>query len=203
MKIKTFDNGLLGSNTYLVWDESTGEAMAVDCGNEPSAVAEVCRAEGLKMKYIVLTHGHYDHADHVQGYSKIFENAPVVCHADEVKVLTDPDANVSALLGLDRRYPLPDLEVAEGDKLWLGKTELSVMHVPGHTPGSICLYCEAEKTLFTGDTLFVRGYGRTDFKYGSVSDLIASLRRLIALDGETVFYSGHGREGKLRNERYY
>ena len=203
MIIKTFGNGLLDSNTYLVWDETTREAMTVDCGNEPSTVASVCKAEGLKIIYIVLTHGHYDHADHVRGYKELFEGAPVVCHGDEVKVLTDPDANVSALLGLNRVYPLPDLQVSEGDILTLGKTQFTVMHVPGHTPGSICLYCEAEKTLFTGDTLFVRGYGRTDFKYGSVSDLIASLRRLISLDGDTVFYSGHGREGKLRNERYY
>ena len=203
MQIRTFSNGLLGSNTYLVWDEDSREAMVIDCGNAPRETAKTCEKQGLKLKYIALTHGHYDHADYVELYKASFPKAQLVCHADEVRVLTDPEANVSMLLGLIRSYPAPDLTVDEEVTLTLGGLTFKVIHTPGHTPGSICLYCESEKTLFTGDTLFVGGYGRTDFKYGSLADLTASLRRLTALPEDTEFYSGHGEAGRLCRERKY
>ena len=95
------------------------------------------------------------------------------------------------------------LTVRDGDEISVGGLTFRVLSTPGHTPGSICLYCESEGVLFTGDTLFVCGYGRTDFKYGSTSELIESLRRLGSLDGDTVFYPGHGMAGLLKNERLY
>lgn len=203
MELKEFQNGLLGSNTYLVWDKKSLEAMVIDCGNKPKNIVAECEKQGLKLKYTVLTHGHYDHAEYVSEYKALFPEAKVVCHENERAVLSDPEANVSALLGLFREYPMPDMTVTEGDIISLGELDFKVLHTPGHTPGCICLYCEKEKALFTGDTLFVGGYGRTDFKYGSVQELISSLRRLTALPEDTVFYSGHGEAGKLSRERKY
>ena len=202
MRIKAYKNGLLGSNTYLVWDEESSEAMIVDCGNDPRDITPLVKEAGLDVRYVVLTHGHYDHADYIEDYAFYFPNAKTVCHEAEVSVMNDPDANVSALLGLEREYLEPDMTVDEGDVLMIGKKEFAVISTPGHTPGSICLYCEEERVMFTGDTLFVRGVGRTDFKYGSGAELLRSLRRLSKMDGEITFYSGHGDEGKLKYERY-
>ncbi len=199
---KNFKNGLFGSNTYVVWDESTLEAMIIDCGNEPREIEKFCIDNNLNVKYIVLTHGHYDHADFACAYKAIFQKARLFAHEKEKIVLCDSEANVSYLVGDSCVYPMPDISLNDGDILTLGDTSFTVLHTPGHTPGGICLYCEKEKLLFTGDTLFAGGRGRTDFKYGDERVLLSSLARLCRLDGETEFYSGHGEKGIIKNERY-
>ena len=141
---------------------------------------------------MILTHGHYDHAEFVEEYARLLPDARVVAHEAENAVLSDFEANVSQFFGTPRRYMRPDLAVKGGDRLMLGDTEYEVISTPGHTPGSICLYSVADGVAFTGDTLFCRGYGRTDFKYGSDLEMIASLRRLSKLPGEVVVLSGHG-----------
>lgn len=197
--IKAFSNGLLGSNTYLYASGSVG--MIVDCGNAPQKIYEYCKINGIAVRYIVLTHGHFDHAHYVNEYKKLFGSADVVAHRDEVKVLTDPNANVSALFGEPTVYPEPDITVTEGDILTVGEASFAVLHTPGHTPGGICLYCEKEKIMFTGDTLFFGGSGRTDFLYGDSGAMLRSLTRLLGMDGEIEFYSGHGSDGKIKYER--
>ena len=189
---KIFSRGLLGSNTYLVWDGESLEGMIVDCGNSPSEPLATARELGIKIKYIVLTHGHYDHAEFVEEYARLLPGAEVIAHEAENAVLSDSLANVSQFFGTPRRYMLPNRTVKGGDKLTLGATEYEVISTPGHTPGSICVYSHKERLIFTGDTLFCRGYGRTDFKYGSDVELIASLRRLSRLDGDITVLSGHG-----------
>ena len=189
---KTFSRGLLGSNTYLVYDEKSLEGAVIDCGNHPREPLAVARDLGVSVKYIILTHGHYDHAEYAEEYARLLPDARLVAHEAEIPVLTDPEANVSAYFRTYRRYMHPDLAVKGGDVLTLGDVEYEVISTPGHTPGSICLYSVREGVIFTGDTLFLRGYGRTDFKYGSDVDLIASLRRLSRLPHGVSVLSGHG-----------
>ncbi len=194
------------SNTYLVWDENSLDAMIIDCATEPDKISEFCRTHFLKVKYIVLTHGHYDHAVYIKEYKAAFPQALTVAHENEKAVLSDSEANASGLFGASCTYPMPDLDVREGDELQLGCCSgmvFKVMHTPGHTPGCICLYCKEKNILFTGDTLFVGGRGRTDFKYGDEAEILKSLRRICELDGNTVFYPGHGNDGILENERRY
>lgn len=197
---KVFSHGLLGSNTYLVYDEGSLEGMIIDCGNSPREPLSAARELGVSIKYIVLTHGHYDHAEFVEEYARLLPEARVVAHEAEKAVLSDFEANVSQFFGTPRTYMLPNLAVNDGDKLILGSTEYEVVSTPGHTPGSICLYSAADRLIFTGDTLFCRGYGRTDFKYGSYADLISSLRRLSNLDGDVKVLSGHGGETAIARE---
>ena len=189
---KTFPRGLLGSNTYLVYDEKSLEGAIIDCGNPPREPLAKASELGVNIKYIILTHGHYDHAEFVEEYARLLPEARVVAHEAENAVLSDSVANVSQFFGTPRRYMCPDIAVKGGDILTLGTTEYDVISTPGHTPGSICLYSATERVIFTGDTLFCCGYGRTDFKYGSDVELIASLRRLSKLPADVTVLSGHG-----------
>ena len=198
---KIFSQGLLGSNTVVVWDGITNEAMIVDCGNPVRNILAFADMNALCVRYIVLTHAHFDHAEYLSEYIKAFPSARVVAHEREIAVMSDPVSNVSAYFSTPRTYGVPDIAVREGDAITLGNMKFTVLSTPGHTPGSICLYCREEKLLLTGDTLFEGGRGRTDFKLGSEDDMRASLRRLLAMDDDIIFVSGHGMPSRIGNER--
>lgn len=198
---KVFSSGLLGSNSYIVWDEASREAMIVDLGNPPSQILKFARENSLTVKYLVLTHAHFDHAHFTDEFREKFPEARLLLHKEEIKVMVDPEANVSGYFGTDESYGYPDTELSEGDEIRLGETVFRVLHTPGHTPGSICLYSKADALMLTGDTLFMGGRGRCDFKYGSEEDMEKSLRRLLSMDGDTVFLSGHGYSSKIADER--
>jgi len=197
---KTLSSGLLGSNTYIVWDERSREAMIIDCGNYPRTVLGEVEARALKVKYIVLTHAHYDHAEFVLEYKRTFVCSELIAHECEVAVMNDPEANVTALFGAPKTYGYPDKTVREGDEICLGNSKYRVLHTPGHTPGCICLYNEEERLMFTGDTLFECSRGRTDFKFGCEEDMRASLCRLFRMAPEITFLSGHGGPSTIGRE---
>lgn len=196
--IKIFSQGLLDTNTYVVWQEESRECMIIDCGVKPKVIMPFIEKMELDVKYVVLTHGHFDHAEYVEEYESAFEGAKIICHENELCVLGDMEANLSVWGNRPRPYNCNYKTVVEGDVLTLGNAKsggeclfFKVLHTPGHTPGCICLYDEANKIMFTGDTLFKRSYGRTDFKYGDSSALFASLRRLLHMDKDIAFYPGH------------
>ncbi len=196
---KCFSSGLLGSNTYVVYNDG-GECMVIDTGNPLGPVAKFIKEKGLKVIYIVLTHAHYDHVDFLDEYKAAFSDAVIVAHESEAQVMTDSEANVSIYFGSPRSYGYPDKTVRDGDVISVGGEEYRVLHTPGHTPGSICLYSANEEMMFTGDTLFRCGRGRCDFKYGSEADMAKSLKRLFGMNPEIVFLSGHGMPSTLGEE---
>ena len=201
---KCFCRGRLSSNSYLAY-VNDGTAMVVDCGNDPYEIEEFAKSNNLTVKYIVLTHGHYDHVDYLDKFRVSFPDAKVISHKAETDVLASPHANVSLLFGDPKSYSAAQITVSEGDVIRLGESEgavdFKVLSTPGHTPGSICLYCEQEKLMFTGDTLFLGGRGRTDFLFGDEALMQKSLSRLLAMDGEITFLSGHGSPSKILYER--
>lgn len=199
--IKRFSPGLLDSNTYLVYSEKTKNAMTVDCGYpNVTELIDFVSANSLTVKYTVLTHGHYDHAEYALEYLHAFPDAPLVCHEDEARVLADPEGNLSAYFDRPKPYRAASMTVKDGSVLTLADDmEFTVIHTPGHTAGSICLLCEAQKILFTGDTLFQNSYGRLDFKYAEPQLMRSSLEKLLRLDPEITFYPGHGESEKLGN----
>ena len=177
--------------------------MVVDCGVPIRSITDFVRQEGLLVEYIVLTHGHFDHVDYIDKYVATFRDAKILCHVDELKVLLDPEANLSPYIATSKAYDYPYETLKDGDEISIGENDIipfKIIHSPGHTPGSMCLLCENDKVMITGDTLFKGSYGRIDFKYGNRMDMYSSLRRLLTLDPEITFYPGHGEASKIKYE---
>ncbi len=198
---KKFCFGNMFSNTYVVWDSESREALICDCGNEAEPIFRFAAEEGLAVKYIVLTHPHYDHVLYMEEYRSIFSDAKIAIGAADAALLSDVEGNVSYLFGDSRAFGEADVKLCDGQRLLLGESELSVISTPGHTPGGICLYSRADKIMLTGDTLFGGGgIGRTDFKYGSMEALRASLKRILSMDGDISILPGHGGASKTAYE---
>lgn len=206
MLIRTIDTGYpTMSNCYLLFDEESKEAAVVDPAayDEKSELDAVLAELGCKLKYIMLTHGHFDHLLGTKGVKKSYPEALVCIHGEDAPRLKDKKLSLAAANGLAhlQKPVAPDVLLKDGDILTLGGTGISVMHTPGHTPGGVCYIIESEKTIVSGDTLFCRTVGRTDFEGGNVEALKASLRRLLALDGNYRVLPGHNIETTLDSER--
>ncbi|MDO9041905.1 MAG: MBL fold metallo-hydrolase [Desulfocapsaceae bacterium] len=193
MFIKQLTVGQMGVCCYIVGCTKTGKCAVIDPGgDEEQILAEVKRAK-LTIEYILATHGH---ADHVCGNRRIKEvsGAPIVMHEADAVFFARPEViKYFSMLGLEASPPV-DIQVLDGDVITIGEVKLKVIHTPGHTPGGICFYNAPD--LFTGDTLFVGGLGRSDFPGGSERELLASIAtKLLTLPPETVVWPGHGYGG--------
>ena len=194
--------GGMSSNTYVVWDEHTREAIIVDCGNSVDAILRYANEQALLVKWIVLTHAHYDHVLFMDEYRHAFLEADLVIGARDAALLSDIEGNVSYLFGDSRVFGGVDLKICDGEALSLGKSNLLVISTPGHTPGGICLYSAADKLMITGDTIFGGGgIGRTDFKYGDMEILRATLKRILSMNGDIAILPGHGGASKIAYEQ--
>lgn len=198
--IKTFNNGLLESNVHIY--SNNGEAMIIDCGAPLSGIKQYVTQNNLTVKFIVLTHGHFDHVAFIDDYANAFPNSKIVCHEAETAVLYDSEANLSPYFSCEAVYDHPYTTVKNGNTLTVGGEEFKIIHAPGHTPGCICLYCKDEKIMFTGDVLFDHSYGRTDFKYGDTEQMFNSLKMLLKMDGDITFYSGHYGASTIGENKY-
>ena len=196
--------GILATNCYLLLCDDTRESLIIDPGfsiEEANTVLERIRRSRAKVKYIVNTHGHFDHISG-NGLLKDTLKAEILIHKDDACMLTDPSRNLSYMLGLTVLSPRPDRLLEDGEKIEVGELQLIVMHTPGHTEGSISLFCKEENAVFTGDTLFAGSVGRTDLPGASLRKLLKSLNeRLLKLPDETIVYPGHGGKTTIGRER--
>ncbi|MCE5194878.1 MAG: MBL fold metallo-hydrolase [Nitrospiraceae bacterium] len=189
MEIKTITVGPLGANCFIVADEKTSEAIIIDPGDEPEKILETVNNNNYKIKYIICTHAHFDHVG-ATGEIKRNTNAKIVIHKNDLELYRNA-VDQGAFWGFEvESLPEPDMFVDEGEKIEFGSLSFEVMHMPGHSPGGICLY--GENVLFAGDTLFAGSVGRTDFTGGDLSLLKKSFARLLTLPPETKVFSGHG-----------
>lgn len=191
--------GFLSSNTYIFWDE-TKECAIVDPGNTLDSIQKVVNDNGLVVKYIILTHAHYDHIYYMDDVRNAFSEAHMICHEFDKDYFAKPHKNGSLLFGSAKIFCTPDRTVKDNEKLPLGNEEITIIHTPGHTEGGMCIL--ADKYLFTGDTLFYEGYGRTDLVGGSVEEMADSLDRLFALDQSTIVLPGHGTFSTIGHEMH-
>ncbi|MBU4343743.1 MAG: MBL fold metallo-hydrolase [Candidatus Omnitrophica bacterium] len=195
MIIKTIVAGMMEANCYLVGDESTKEVFVIDPGGDYRKIKKLVDSGGLKVKAVINTHGHGDHI----GADSEF-GVPIWIHSLDADFLQDPSKNLSGVFGFLLKTKKATRLLEEGDRLSIGKHVLEVIHTPGHSPGSICL--KGDGVVFTGDTLFCEGVGRTDFVYGSEEDIMRSIKeKLLVLDDDYVVYPGHGPSSTIGHER--
>lgn len=191
--------GLLGANTYICYDDETHEAAVIDAGNKPDDVNKLVIENGLDVRYIILTHAHYDHIFYVEQYKMLYPKAPVVLHKDDSSFMQNPRLNASIYFGPEKRFPECDMTVSDMSRLPLGSGELVFFSTPGHTTGSVCI--QAGSLLFTGDTLFYGGFGRTDLGAGDMDQLAASIDRLYDMDPDLCVLPGHGTKSTIGYEK--
>ncbi len=189
------------TNCYIVEDEQTKEAMVIDPGGEPEKIIEMLNALEIdKLKYIYLTHCHGDHFGGILEL-KSKKAGKVLIHRDDAEGLYNPAISLTYYIGMDDIELEADSRVDEGDLIHVGNLEFRVIHTPGHTKGGSCLYCEKEKLVFTGDTLFRGTWGRTDLPTSNFADIINSItNKLTVLPDETIVYPGHGRTTRIKEE---
>ena len=188
-----------GTNTYLVWDEDSKEAIMIDPAAPDKILIQEIQRKGLNLKFVVNTHGH---GDHIAGNKLLKDNFKIqLCiHRDDAKMLTDPHLNFSSSIGFNLVSPKTDIILEEGGIIKLGNMEIKIIHTPGHTKGGICLY--VDNLLFSGDTLFFESIGRTDLPGGNYSDLEKSIKeKLFTLPDETIILPGHGPETTIGHEK--
>lgn len=186
MVIHRIPAGPIGANCYILKaSPQARECVLIDPGGE----AEKLRAAlgGCRPAAILLTHGHFDHIGAVDALAD--EDARVYIHAKDLPLLTDPQQNCSWMIGLQLTVAHPALPLAEGGKVEAAGLAFTLWHTPGHTPGGACW--RWGEHLFTGDTLFARGYGRTDLPGGDFAALRQSLQRLMPLRETLIIHPGH------------
>jgi len=191
MKIITLNNNDMQQNIYLYFDESTKEGIIIDPGDGSADIIAAINENGIKIKGILLTHGHFDHiaaANEVKAHT----SAQICAHKQEQVMLEDPEINLSVRVGKNISTTA-DVLFVDGDVFTFASTRLKIIHTPGHTPGCVCYYDEKNAVLFSGDTLFKGSVGRTDLPKSDTNQLKDGIKnKLFSLPSDVVVYPGHG-----------
>jgi hydroxyacylglutathione hydrolase len=190
--------GPIATNLYVLGDEPSREAIAIDTATPcVDWVTSTLAQRGWTLKLIVSTHRHWDHIGDNAAVADA-TGAEIAAHVADHRGLEHPSAS-------NAPFPIPPsvpaIDLAEGSRLHFGEVDLEILHTPGHTEGSVCLIANSERLLFTGDTLFAGGWGRTDLPGGSDDQMVDSLARLSRMDDDLRVLPGHGRGSTLELEK--
>ncbi len=200
MLIKKLVVGELEANCYILADEKTKRAIIIDPGEEAEKILWVIKQNKLKVIHIINTHAHIDHI----GANDILREktgASLLIHSVDAHLLKNIEMNLSTMIDKGREFLPPDKLLKDGDGIKIDQICLQVLHTPGHTPGSICLYVKDDR-VFTGDTLFSGSVGRVDLPGGSFTDLQNSIReKLLTLPDEVIVHPGHGPDTTIGKEK--
>jgi glyoxylase-like metal-dependent hydrolase (beta-lactamase superfamily II) len=203
LEIRTVVSQPFEENTYVVWVPGRGDALVIDPGLEPDLILDLLRDEGLTPAAILNTHGHADHIAGNAALKEAFPGVPLVIGANEARLLTDAQANLSAPFGMLVTSPPADRTVREGDVVEAAGVRLEVLDVPGHSPGHVVFLARTRPlTVFGGDVLFRGSIGRYDFPGSDGRLLLEGIRgKLFTLPGDTVVYPGHGPVTTVAHEK--
>ena len=189
------------TNCYIIADEVEKEAMVIDPGGEANKIIEMLQVLDVKLKYIYLTHCHGDHIGALKEL-KDKMGGKILIHRIESENIVNPEVTLSYFIGKEGVELEADSRVNDKDKIHVGKIEFEVIHTPGHTNGSTCLYCAKEKMLFSGDTMFHGTWGRCDLPTGSFVNIMKSItEKLLKLPDDTIVYPGHGKSTMIKEEK--
>jgi len=193
--------GPLMSNCYIVWDEKLKQGVIIDPGDDADNILKVVKELGIEIKYILATHGHFDHVGGVASLRQNL-NAEFFAHEKDFFFIED-GKNAANRWNVDiEQPPKPDRFIEDGEKIKVGGFELEVLHTPGHSPGGISFL--NDRMVFCGDTLFQGNIGRTDFRQGSFEILSNSIKiRLYTLSDDTIVYTGHGPVTTIGDEKKF
>lgn len=196
MRVISEKFGSMDNNCSLIIDEKTNQSALVDCNEFSQKMIDMIGDTNLK--YILLTHGHFDHIIGVKSVKEKY-GAQVVISKEDEPMLNSSKLSLAAFCNAPQNNVDADIIVKDGDEITLGEIKIKVMATPGHTSGSVCYI--AENCIFSGDTLFYCSCGRTDFPSGSPEQMMSSLQKLKALDGDYKVYTGHNNLTTLDFER--
>ncbi len=199
MIIKKLEVGPIMANCFILGCEAKKEAAVIDPGDDADRILMAVAESELKVKYLINTHGHFDHVSANKRMKKA-TNALIAIHPEDESMLSELSQS-AVMFGLSsENSPPPDLYLNDGDEITFGEITLKVIHTPGHSRGGVCLYTPGH--LFAGDTLFAGSIGRTDLAGGDYDTLISSIKeKILTLDEKTIVYTGHGPETVVGNEK--
>ena len=201
MIFETLEVGPLGVNCFILGCATSREGVVIDPGGDVERIAGIVAKHGLKIRYIINTHGHFDHVGGNRQAVKAFA-APLLIHGSDASMLGRA-ADVAQMYGMPgENSPAADSFLTEGMEIVFGSHRMKVLHTPGHTQGGCCLYLEDEQKVITGDTLFADSIGRTDLPGGSHEQLLQSIRsKLFVLPDGVAAYPGHGPATTIGHEK--
>lgn len=204
MILETLEVGPYMANCYIVGSEKTRKGLVIDPGADAPSILRVVEKHGLSISFVAITHAHIDHIGAIKQVVEATGARLEMHRLDyEGPFLQQMNRMVAQFTGGSvEEFPKPDRMLEDGDIINVGELKFTVIHTPGHSPGGICLY--GEGVVFTGDTLFNTGIGRTDFPGCNYEDIMRSIRdRLLTLPGDTTVYPGHGPSTTVRYEKQW
>lgn len=203
MFLKILSLGNMDNNCYIIADEKSKQAAVIDAPCDSGEILNVLEDEGLTLKFILLTHYHFDHIGALDNLKEATD-AKVAIHSFEADGLCDPTVNLSLYADAPSPKTTANILLKDSDIIRFGDIDIKVLYTPGHTIGGVCYYIEDEEMLFSGDTLFYRNVGRTDFPGGDDEILEESIKKqLYILPDQTSVYPGHGFPTTIGEEKEF